>query len=259
MFGSSATTAVPLTPPPVLITIRLRGGKGDTFEGGIRVPSIVRWPTRFEAGGRVDSIVSVMDLYPTIASLAGVSTHGGFKLDGRDASSALLENAHLPLEDYLFFTAETPIRGSFSLTAFNEEWKLVQEIQQGFLSAEVTNFLFQIKDDPYERQNLAEAHPERVAEMAEAIRRWRLLYPVNGTRSNLVPPPGWRAPRDWVSYPQPLEALQESTAPGMPPEGAKLTLDVMHGEAGRLIYNCTPRPWLLGACLQDDKAPELNP
>ena len=230
----------------------LRGGKGETFEGGIRVPSLVRWPNRLPATQRVDSIMTAMDLYPTLAAFAGLSTEGGFRLDGRDLSKAVAGETDIRLQDMLFFAAETPIRGRFSLTAFNEDWKLVQEVEQGLLAAQVTNHLFRIREDPYERLNLAEQHPDRVANMAEAIRRWRLLHPVNGTRSNLVPPPGWRAPKDWAAYPLPIESLQATEAPGMPPPSAKLPLDMMHGEGGRLIYNCTPRPWLLGACLQDD-------
>ena len=230
----------------------LRGGKGETFEGGIRVPAVVRWPNRLPAAERVDSIMTAMDLYPTLAAFAGLSTEGGFRLDGRDLSKAVAGEADMRLRDLVFFAAETPIRGRFSLTAFNEDWKLVQEVQQGLLAAEVTNHLFRIAEDPYERLNLAERHPERVADMAEAIRRWRLLHPVNGTRSNLVPPPGWRAPKDWASYPIPSESLQATEAPGMPPPAAKLPLDMMHGEGGRLIYDCAPRPWLLGACLQND-------
>lgn len=230
----------------------LRGGKGDAFEGGIRVPSVVRWPNRLPAAQRVDSIMTAMDLYPTLAAFAGLSTEGGFRLDGRDLSEAVAGEAEVRRQDLVFFAAETPIRGRFSLTAFNDDWKLVQEVEQGLLAAQMTNHLFRIREDPYERLNLAEQHPDRVADMAEAIRRWRLLHPVNGTRSNLVPPPGWRAPKDWASYPIPTESLQATEAPGMPPPSARLPLDMMHGEGGRLIYNCTPRPWLMGACLQDD-------
>ena len=47
-------------------------------------------------------------------------------------------------------------------------------------------------------------------------------------------------------------ALALSQGHGMPPPAAKLPLDMMHGEGGRLIYDCTPRPWLLGACLWND-------
>ncbi len=87
---------------------------------------------------------------------------------------------------------------------------------------------------------------EVVAEMASAVHYWRTLYPVAGTRSELVPPPGWRAPKDWASYPRSVEETQEQAAPGMPPAFALKPLDWQHGEAGRLIYNCEPYAFIGG-------------
>ena len=220
--------------------VPLRGGKGETFEGGIRVVSLLRWPAQLEGGTRMDQIMSVMDVFPTLAAAAGIEPRNERKLDGRDLWPAIRGGEEMARDEYLFFASETPIRGAFALTAFDEEWKLVQDIRQGLLSAEVTNHLFRIREDPYERNDLAAAHPEVVAEMAEAIHRWRLLYPVAGTRSELMPPPGWRAPRDWADYPIPIEALREEPAPGMPPPYALRALDWMHGETGRLIYDCEP-------------------
>ena len=132
------------------------------------------------------------------------------------------------------------------LTAFNDHWKLVQEIQQGLLSATVTNSLFRINEDPNEYNNLAAEFPDVVTKLAEKIHYWRTLYPVAGTRSELVPPPGWRAPLDWVSYPRKSEETQDTAAPGMPPAYALKPLDWQHGEAGRLIYNCEPYKYLGG-------------
>lgn len=226
--------------------VPLRGGKGETFEGGIRVVALMRWPGVIPAGTRIDSIMSVMDVFPTLAAAAGVEPGSTRKLDGRDMWPAIAKGKAIPRDDYLFFASETPIRGSFSLTAFDDEWKLVQEVRQGLLSAEVTNYLFRIQDDPNEYNNLAEAHPDVVAKMAGAIHRWRSLYPVAGTRSELVPPPGWRGPKDWASYPVPLDELQDAAAPGMPPASALRPLDWMHGEAGRLIYDCEPYALLGG-------------
>jgi arylsulfatase A-like enzyme len=228
----------------------LRGGKGETFEGGTRVVSVMRWPGRIEAGTRMDQIMSVMDVFPTLAEAAGVEPGNTRRLDGRSLWPAIAEGKPAPRDDYLFFASETPIRGSFSLTAFDDEWKLVQEIEQGLLSAEVTSWLFRIGDDPFEYNNLAAEHPDVVARMAAAIHQWRTLYPVAGTRSELVPPPGWRAPRDWASYPVPLDELQNEPAPGMPPPNAIRPLDWMHGEVGRLIYDCEPYPWLGGGLCQ---------
>jgi arylsulfatase A-like enzyme len=220
--------------------VPLRGGKGETFEGGIRVVSVLRWPAKLEAGGKFESIMSVMDVFPTLAAATGVDARNDFELDGRDLWSAIRDGEHVPRTDYLYFASETPIRGAFNLTAFDEEWKLVQEVKQGLLSADVTNYLFKISDDPFEANNLAAAEPDVVARMSEAIHLWRQRYPVAGTRSELVPPPGWRAPLDWSTYPIALDALQSEPAPGMPPPYAIRPLDWQHGEAGRLIYDCEP-------------------
>ena len=92
----------------------------------------------------------------------------------------------------------------------------------------------------------AAAHPKVVQKMEQEILEWRMLYPVSGTRHELVPPPGWRAPLDWAGYPIPVESLQDAPAPGMPPGFAIPVLDYQHGEAGRLIYDCEPYSFLGG-------------
>jgi len=219
----------------------LRGGKGDTWEGGIRAVSMLRWPASLSGGGKLKSIMTVMDVFPTLAAAAGVEmANDTFKLDGRSLWPAISQGHAAPRQEFVYFASETPIRGSFMLTAFNDSWKLVQELQQGLLSATVTNYLFRINDDPNEYNNLAAEYPGVVEELAGKIHYWRTLYPLAGTRSELVPPPGWRAPRDWVSYPRTLEETQETAAPGMPPAYALKILDWQHGESGRLIYNCEP-------------------
>jgi len=220
--------------------VPLRGGKGDTFEGGIRVVSVIRWPKKLEAGTSNGSVMSVMDVFPTLAAAAGIPIDTRFKLDGRNLWPALVEGRREPRKDYLYFASETPIRGHFNTTAFNDEWKLVQEIDQGWLAADVTTHLFRIDEDPNEHHNLASAYPKVVEKMSDAILTWRSLYPVAGTRTELVPPPGWRAPKDWVNYPVAIEALQDEPAPGMAPSYALPILDYQHGEAGRLIYDCEP-------------------
>ena len=222
--------------------VPLRGGKGETFEGGIRVVSVMRWPQKIAAGQRFDSTMTVMDVFPTLSSAAGVAPGNEFELDGRDLWPAIRDGRKVPRDDYVLFASETPIRGVFNLTAFNDEWKLVQEVRQGLLSADVTNFLFKIRNDPNETNNLAAEHPEVVERMSKAIHQWRQRYPVAGTRCELVPPPGWRAPKDWADYPIPLDRLQAEAAPGMPPPRALRPLDWQHGEAGRLIYDCDPVP-----------------
>ena len=224
----------------------LRGGKGDTFEGGIRVVAAMRWPEKIPMGSRVDSIMSVMDVLPTLTSAAGIDADTQFRLDGRNMLPALIDGQTMPREKLLFFISETPFKNHVNVTAFNDEWKLIQRIETGFSSVDVTQFLFNIAEDPHEHNNLAQQHPNIVADLADEIRHWRNLYPVAGTRSQLMPPPGWKAPLDWADYPQQETVLQSEPSGGMPPEDVIRMLDWQYGENGRLIYNCEPYRWAGG-------------
>jgi arylsulfatase A-like enzyme len=230
----------------------LRGGKGETFEGGIRVVSLLRWPAMLDSGQHFDQIMSVMDVFPTLAAAAGIEAGNTFKLDGRNMWPAIALDETVSLEKPLMFASEIPIYGSFKFTAFDEDWKLVQEVEQEQLSITVTNYLFDIANDPNEYNNLASAYPDIVEQLSQAIHDWRAQYPINGTRSELVPPPGWRAPRDWASYPIPLEELQEQSNTGMAPSPSVLrVLDWQHGSRGRLEYNCTARWWSGDVCIKE--------
>ncbi|MCB1703635.1 MAG: sulfatase-like hydrolase/transferase [Halioglobus sp.] len=231
----------------------LRGGKGETFEGGIRVVSIMRWPGHIPAGEKMTDIMTVMDVFPTLAEAAGVEPRNRRRFDGHSLWPAIADGVAMPRQELVYFASETPIYGHFNLTAFNDEWKLVQEIEQDQLETTVTNYLFRIEDDPNEYNNLAQSHPDVVQALSGMIRDWRALYPINGTRSQIMPPPGWRAPRDWASYPIPLSELQPGPAPGMPPDKTiERILDFQHGDRGRLSYDCTPKWWLGGICLEAD-------
>jgi arylsulfatase B len=217
-----------------------RGGKGETFEGGIRVVAMLRWPARIAPGTTIPDIVSVMDVFPTLAAAAGLEPGNERKLDGRNIWPALESGERFPLEHKLFFAAEMTVPGALMTTVFDDEWKLVQKIVQTQLETEVTNYLYRIEEDPYERNNLAQAHPKIVAGLSEEIIRWRALHPVGGTPRGIAPPPGWRAPLDWASYPIPIEELTAEPAPGMAPPAMRPALDWQHGEQGRIIYDCEP-------------------
>lgn len=231
----------------------LRGGKGETFEGGIRVTSLMRWPDALDPGQKMEQIMTAMDVFPTLADAAGIKAENKRAFDGRSMWPAISEGKAVARKELVYFASETPIYGHFNLTAFNDEWKLVQEIEQDQLSTTVTNHLFKIQEDPNEYNNLAQAYPDIVQDMTNSIRDWRALYPISGTRGQLMPPPGWRAPKDWAAYPVPLEELQEAPATGMPPtKQIERLLDMQHGERGRLSYDCQPKWWLAGVCLKND-------
>ena len=231
----------------------LRGGKGETSEGGIRVVSLMRWPEKLQGGQIFDQVMTVMDVFPTLADAAGVDPLNTFEFDGSSLWPSISEGATHSRADMIMFASEIPIYGSFKLTAFDDTWKLVQEMEQDQLSTTVTNYLFKIADDPNEYNNLAAEYPDIVVSMSKAISEWRALHPVSGTRSVLIPPPGWRAPKDWASYPRPLEDLQSDTTLGLVPSELYLRiLDMQHGQRGRLMYGCSERWWSLGFCLESN-------
>lgn len=229
----------------------LRGGKAETYEGGIRVISLLRWPAGLKGGKTMDQIMTVMDVFPTLAAAAGVEPQNRRTFDGVNMWPAISEGKVVTHENNIFFGCEIPIYGSYNFTSFNDEWKLVQWVEQGLMSITVTNELFQIKEDPYEYNNLAQKYPEVVQEMSEQILKWRALYPINGTRARIGAPPGWHPPKDWADYPRPMARLQEQPLHSMAPSKTSLyMLDFMHGERGRLIYDSEQKWWLGGISLE---------
>ena len=89
--GSKLATAGPL-----------KGRKGSTFEGGMREPTVVRWPARIPAGGENDEIMSAMDLLPTFAALAGAEVPSDRTIDGKDVTEVLVQGAATPHEAFFY-------------------------------------------------------------------------------------------------------------------------------------------------------------
>ncbi|NQY56219.1 MAG: sulfatase [Ilumatobacteraceae bacterium] len=81
----------------------LRGAKGSTWEGGQRVPGIVRWPTRIAAGRTSDELVTAMDLYPTLAKVCGAQVPTDRIIDGRDVSALWFGDAPSPHDAFFYY------------------------------------------------------------------------------------------------------------------------------------------------------------
>ena len=229
----------------------LRGGKGDTYEGGIRVIAAMKWKGKIEAGSKFSSIMTVMDVFPTLASAAEVPMLNTKEIWGRDMWPGMRDSDEIKLSKNVYFASETPNYGEFHTTVFNDKWKLVQVITSSLLEINVNNQLFDINNDPNEYKNLANKYPKLVEMMADQIRKWRALHPISGIRAQLVPPPGWRAPKDWTSYTIPLEELQDDASLGFGAHAHQI-LDFLIKDHGRIIYDCKPGDWERGKC----KTPE---
>ncbi len=187
-----------------------RGGKLQTFEGGIRVNALMRWPEKITAGTDVDDVVSVLDIFPTLADAAGVEIGSLKKLDGQGRWDALINTGQDPRNGDLYFASNSPIFNKYHLSVMEEKWKLVQVIDHQSQSTQVETFLFDLPNDAGEENNLADVYPEHVKRMAEKIRKWRSQHPINGVRVALAPHPGWRAPLDYANSVAASSTLQDN-------------------------------------------------
>ena len=231
----------------------LRGGKGDTFEGSIRVVAAMKWKGTIDANSSLDQIMTVMDIFPTLSSATGIQMKNTKIIDGRDMWPAIIDDQSIPLMNDIYFVSEIPNYGQFHTTVFNEQWKLVQSISSTLLEIKVENKLFDIANDPFEYIDLANTNPDVVKEMAEKIRRWRALHPIAGTRTLLVPPPGWRAPKDWSTYTIAKDELQNDVSLGFGVHAHQI-LDFYLKDHGRIIYDCEPGDWEKGKCMLPEKS-----
>ena len=136
----------------------LRGGKGDLYEGGTRVPAFANWPGHIAPGTVIETPVHVVDILPTLAALGGASTDKCLPIDGIDISAALLGEGE-PARTEVVYNIE-PFRAAIR----EGDWKLVWRT---LLPAKVE--LFNIDEDPKESRNLAADHPEKVAELQARI------------------------------------------------------------------------------------------
>ncbi|MCH2587842.1 MAG: sulfatase-like hydrolase/transferase [Planctomycetales bacterium] len=156
----------------------LRGRKGQLWEGGVRVPCAMRWPGRIRAGSVIDDPVSSLDFLPTFLALAGTRPQPEWKLDGINLIPRLTgEVDALPERDLHW-------RGGGSkgpIAMRRGPWKMVHNRQ--FMGGRPQ--LFRLDRDLSETENLADDHPEMLAEMVKRASAWeaQLVEPLWGKGS----------------------------------------------------------------------------
>lgn len=138
----------------------LRNGKGSCYEGGYRLPCIVRWPDKIPAGRESDAIFATIDFLPTFAALAGFEVPRDRPIDGIDQTDLLLGNRDTG-RDYFYFHNAGVRKG---------DWKYLKSDAHfhGYAvddAREPIEELYNLESDLGERTNLAKKFPERVAEL----------------------------------------------------------------------------------------------
>jgi len=133
-----------------------RDGKGSLYEGGTRVAALASWPGRIKAGSTVDQMIHVTDWYPTLVGLAGGQTGKAKTLDGVNVWTTVSEGAPSPRKEVIYNVE--PFRAGVR----QGEWKL---IWRTLLPAAVE--LYNIPQDPSEKNNVAAQNPEKVAALQQ--------------------------------------------------------------------------------------------
>lgn len=173
--GGLATGEGPNTPSTS--NAPLRDGKGYLYEGGIRVPLLVRWPGKVRAGSVCSVPVCSIDFFPTFAELAGVPVTT--ETDGASLVPLLEEQGGLARADlywhYPHYSNQSARPGGAIRSG---DWKLIEFFETG------RRELFNLKNDPSEGTNLAPRDPERVKVLAEKLARWRESVQAQAMRAN---------------------------------------------------------------------------
>ncbi len=187
------------------------GAKGSVYEGGIRVPMIMRWPAALRAGYQIDTLIHYTDWMPTLLALTGSPRPAGRLLDGHDISPVLRGerpqveprrfwqwNSYYPVANInaamrdgawklVYPNLEIPAASAADqqrmdrYVALDIEYKYHPErisgifpdmIPERVIPTPAAAELYNIQDDPLEQHNLAAQQPERVAHMRSTLETW---------------------------------------------------------------------------------------
>ena len=152
------------------VTLPLRGQKAGLFEGGIRVPCLMRWPAKIQPGTKFNSVVSALDFFPTFCALANVEDSSA-NSDGTDLLGVISGEQEFGSRE-LFFELGRHITfpGKSWYALRKGDWKYVQ-------TDSGDEFLFDIDSDPNEKTDIKDQHADvfammkaRTFELAESFR-----------------------------------------------------------------------------------------
>jgi arylsulfatase A len=151
----------------------LRGLKGETWEGGMRVPCVMWAPGRIPAGTECDQLVSTLDLLPTIAALSGSNLSDDIKIDGVDISGLLVDPSEkTPRNEFLYYSKQGDIEG-----IRQGQWKLLNQKKRrkkGELKIDTPEYessIFDLSNDLGEEKNLAEDRPQLVMALLQRMKK----------------------------------------------------------------------------------------
>ncbi|GAB4147794.1 MAG: sulfatase [Planctomycetaceae bacterium] len=146
----------------------LRGGKGSTWEGGMREPTLAWWPGTISAGTISQELGSTMDIYTTALKLAGVELPNDRIIDGVDLRSVLKGTGHSPRKTVFYY------RGTQIMAVRKGPFKAHFATRPGYGAPRAVKhdppLLFHLEHDPSEKYNIAKDHPEVIQEIQQEVK-----------------------------------------------------------------------------------------
>lgn len=140
----------------------LRGMKLHMYEGGIRVPGIIRWPGRVKSGSICNEPVSGTDILPTLCSMAGIKVPTDQPIDGANVLP-IFEGKSVARKVPLYWRYDGALSRPFTVAMRDGDWKILAD-------GEMTKFeLYNIRFDIGETHNLASRHPNLLKKMKEKL------------------------------------------------------------------------------------------
>lgn len=179
----------------------LKGKKGSEYEGGVRVPFIVSWAqpndkNKFQQAYPVarnavqTQMGTVMDIYPTVLSVAGVDVPDNHDLDGADLKKMLQGKKDRRHRDDFLMHFPHEHRGSYFTTYMKENWKLIYYYHPEKPGNPLCK-LYNLKNDPFEKDDLAQRVPRKVKslfeQMERRLKKENALFPVDKDGNEIRP------------------------------------------------------------------------
>ncbi|MFM7037034.1 MAG: arylsulfatase [Planctomycetaceae bacterium] len=170
-------------PSPGTVTSNgiLRAGKGTIYEGGVRGCAFVRWPGKIPAGARSEEPVHAVDWFPTLVGIAGGTLEQPKPLDGKDLVPMLVDGKPNPHDSILL--VQSPRRAAVRAG----DWKLLQSRGANAATGKAAKKkgnkavnsptdsgpeLYNLREDPGEKNNLASSQPEVLARLSKQLDQW---------------------------------------------------------------------------------------
>lgn len=133
----------------------MRGRKGSTFEGGLRVPFLIRYPHEIQAGTRVSRIAGAIDLLPTLADFAGIEYQPRKPLDGISIAP-LLRGSGDAIPSRLIFST----------------WNKKASVRSDRFRLQLDGTLYDLEADPGETTDVRDQHPQTASRLGSALQAW---------------------------------------------------------------------------------------